>query len=400
VTPGDPVPVTGQKNLAWDQAASSLAELSGVGYNLYVDGSPTKFDSVPCSDGATAGMFVCQLPLPSMVAGPHTLQLTSFYTATPTTESAKSAALQIVVTALVASVEVPSMPQRTSPSAPADAGTAGWPAGLIRVATGVDRPADLAFTPDGRLWIAERSGHVRVMHEDGMVSEPALTLDPRIPDGAVLSLAPDPRFTENHFVFTIYTERLRSGTPAFAIARFREVGDTLADRVVILDNVPASADPRASLRFGLDGKLYAAFDDAGDARLPDDLASFNGKTLRLNPDGTTPDDAPAKSPVFSSGLSSPRGLAWHRATTRLWTADASSVGPAPWTPAPEGIAIVEDELFVASQAGLARAQLQRSGSPQLGAPRDIIRNVAVRAIAVAPSGVVYVATDTAIGRLP
>ena len=399
MTPGDPVTVTGQKNLAWDQAATSLGELSGVGYNLYVDGNPMKFDPVPCSNGSTAGMFVCQLPLPSLLAGPHTLQLTSFYISTPATESPKSAALQIMVTAIMASAEAASTPQRTSASAPADTGTANWPSRLVRLAVGLDRPSDLAFTPDGRLWIAERSGHVRVMHEDGLVADPALTLDPRIQDGAVLSLAPDPLFAGNHFVFALYTERSRSGALTFAIARFREVADTLADRVVILDNVAASPDPRASLRFGLDGKLYAAFDDAGDARLIDDLASFNGKTLRLNADGTTPDDAPAKSPVFSAGLSSPRGLAWHRPTARLWAADASTVGRVPWTPAPEAIAILEDDLFVASQDGLARAQLQRSGTPQLGPPRDVIRGVAIRAIAVAPDGAIYLATDSAIGRL-
>jgi len=398
VTPGDPVTVTGQKNLAWDQGATSLGELSGVGYNLYIDGNPTKFESVPCSNGSTAGMFTCQLPLPSMPAGSHTLQLTSFYLSTPTTESPKSAALQIVVTAILASGDVSSTPQRTSASAPADAGTASWPSGLVRMADGLDRPSDLAFTPDGRLWIAERSGQVRVMHDDGLVADPALTLDPRIPDEAVLGLAPDPHFAGNHFVFALYTERSRAGALTFAIARFREVADTLADRVVILDNVLASTDPRASLRFGLDGKLYAAFDDAGDARLSDDLASFNGKTLRLNPDGTTPDDAPAKSPVFSAGLSSPRGLAWYRPTKRLWTADVSSVGRLPWTPAPEGIAILEDELFIASQAGLALSQLQPSGAG-LGAPRDVIRGVAVRAIAISPDGAVYVATDSAIGRL-
>lgn len=401
VSPGDPVPVTGQKNLAWDQAATSLAELSGVGYNLYIDGNPTKFNSVPCTAGSTAGMFVCQLPLPAMPSGPHTLQLASFYLATPATESAKSGSLQIIVTAIVASAEASAMPQRASPSAPSVTSDAreDWPSGLVRVADGLDRPSDLAFTPDGRLWIAERAGRVRIVQEDRLTAEPALTLDPRMPGGAILSLAPDPHFNSNHFVFAIYTEPSRSGAQMFAIARFREVGDTLADRIVILDNVPASPDPRAALRFGLDGKLYAAFDDDGDPRLVDDLASYNGKILRLNPDGTTPDDAPAKSPVFAGGLSSPRGLAWHRAAARLWAADAANVGPIPWMPAPEGIAVLQDDLYVASQAGLARAGLQRSGGPQLGAPRPVIRDVAIRAIAIAPDGAVYVATDTAVGRL-
>ena len=399
VSPGDPVTVTGQKNLAWDQGATSLTELNGVGYNLYIDDKPTRFDPVPCAAGSTAGMFVCQLPLPNIPAGLHSLQLTSFYLATPTTESAKSGTLQIMVTGIVASADAASMNPRASASAP-DAKDSSWPSGLLRIADGLNRPADLAFTPDGRLWIAERSGHVRVLRDGVLLAAPALTLDPRIEGGAVVALAPDPHFAGNHFIFAIYTERSRSGRLTFAIARFREAADTLADRVVILDNVPASPDPRASLRFGLDSKLYAAFDDGGDPRLADDPASFNGKILRLNPDGTTPDDAPRKSPVFATGPSSPRGLAWHRATARLWAADLSNVGGVRWTPPPEGVAVNGDALFVGSEAGLVRAQLQRAaGESRLAATHDVLRSIVIRAIATAPDGAVYVATETTIGRL-
>ena len=53
----------------------------------------------------------------------------------------------------------------------------------------------------------------------------------------------------------------------FTVARFREVSDTLGDRAVLLSGVPASSpSPAAALRFGPDGKLYAAFDDGGEAR--------------------------------------------------------------------------------------------------------------------------------------
>ncbi len=257
----------------------------------------------------------------------------------------------------------------------------------------------LAFTPDSRLWIAERSGRIRVLRGGVIAAEPALTLDRRIKGGAVVSLAPDPHFASNHFLFAIYTERSRSGHLTFAIARYRETGDTLADRVVILDNVAASDDPRATLRFGPDGKLYAAFDEGGDARLVQDRASFNGKILRLNPDGTTPDDAAGKSPILSTGPTSPRGLGWHRATSRLWAADVFAVGEVHWAVSPESMLIVKDDLVVGSQSGLIRAQIQRTSPPSLAGIREVLRDVPIRALALAPDGAVYVATETTIGRL-
>jgi glucose/arabinose dehydrogenase len=402
VNPGDPVTVTGREHLGWDQGAGSLTELNTVGYYIYIDDNPPqRLNGVACAPGQTTGSFVCQAPLPNMTAGAHTLQATSFYLDTPNAESAKSGPLQLVMQGIVTggSAMASDLQPRSTPQSASSANDTPWPAGLVRIADGLDRPADLAFTPDSRLWIAERGGRIRVLRGGVIAAEPALTLDPRISGGAVVSLAPDPHFAGNHFLFATYTERSRSGHLTFAIARFRETADTLADRVVILDNVAASDDPRAMLRFGPDGKLYAAFDDGGDARLVQDPASFNGKILRLNPDGTTPDDAPRKSPILSAGPMSPRGLAWHRATDRLWAADLFTVGDVRWAVSPESMLIVKDDLIVGSASGLVRAQIQRTDPPRLTAMHDVLRDVPIRAVTLSPDGSVYVATDTSIGRL-
>ena len=397
--------MTGRERLGWDQSGSSLAELDTVGFNLYVDDQRGRLNGVACSAGATPTTFLCQAPLPFMTSGAHSLQLTSFYLADPANESAKSGALQLVVAGIVTGGgELTSAPSASaapssSPQSAALKSEAAWPASLVRVATGLDRPSDLAFTPDSRLWIAERSGRVRVLKDGAIVADPALVMAQRAGAGAVVSIAVDPQFASNHFIFAIYTDRSRTGRLTFAIARYREAADTLGDRVVILDEIPASPDARASLRFGADGKLYAAFDDGGDARSLDDPASFNGKILRLNANGTTPDDAPRKSPVFSVGPASPRGIAWHRASGHLWTADKSSVGKWNWTSPPESIAAVRDELFVGSDPGLIRAQMDRGDPSRLTGLRDLAPHLTIRAVAASPDGVVYVATETAIGRL-
>src|SRR5439155_25387516 len=86
----------------------------------------------------------------------------------------------------------------------------------------------------------------------------------------------------------------------------------------LLDDILASRRPSASLRFGPDGKLFAAFDDGGASRLAEDLSSFNGKILRLNADGTTPNDQAANIPLYSSNYPSPTGLGWSFLTGAMW----------------------------------------------------------------------------------
>jgi glucose/arabinose dehydrogenase len=270
------------------------------------------------------------------------------------------------------------------------------------VLEGLDRPTDLAFTPDARLWVAERSGRVRAIHGNGFTDAPALTLPVRGDGtGQIVALAIDPQFVSNGYMYAIYTapSRTSARTLTFTLARFREVADTLADAVVLLDEVPASAEAHATLRFGPDAKLYAAFDNGADARLVEDLASFSGKMLRLNADGTTPDDAPRKSPILSSGFRSPRGVTWHRPSGQLWAADESRVGLVHWPSAPLAIAARGNDLYIGSDDGLARAHIDPQKPAHLLGGTDLIATLPIRAVAVAPDGSVYFATPTAIGLL-
>jgi glucose/arabinose dehydrogenase len=199
---------------------------------------------------------------------------------------------------------------------------------LDRLVDDLQQPTDVAFAPDGRMFIAEQDGRVRVITTGRLQPQPALILDDiaTTGDGGLMALVLDPKFDRTHFVYLIYTRPTRSGS-VFCLARFREVGDTLAERVILLDNVSAApSHPTASLRFGPDGKLYAAFDDGGDARRAGDMGSFNGKILRLNPDGTTPDDQAGFTPVYASDYRFPRGLDWQAGTGLLWTLDSDGPG--------------------------------------------------------------------------
>ena len=103
-----------------------------------------------------------------------------------------------------------------------------------------------------------------------MRTEPAICWPTRsAPADDSSRIALDPQFERTRHVFAIYTAPSRSGEPTFTLARFRESSDTLGDAAVLLDGVPAaSPSPAAALRFGPDGKLYAAFDDGGRRAAP------------------------------------------------------------------------------------------------------------------------------------
>jgi glucose/arabinose dehydrogenase len=415
---GSPIAIRGNERLGWDQGASGTDELATIGFALYLDRVRLVVDrrNVSCT-ATSATTFDCRTPLPSMTQGTHTLELAAFYLDTPDHESGRAGPLQVTVTAATASIpgDAVAPPASVRNDAAARAGSqkraaaaaAPWPSGAVRVIESLDRPTDLAFTPDGRLWIADAAGRIRVATpstgstEMALAAEPAVTL-PHDAEGtgSILALAADPQFSRNHYLYAIYVSRLWSRGHAFALARFREAHNTLADRIVLLDDVPASADAHASLRFGADHKLYAAFDDGGNARLAGDAASFNGKILRLNSDGTTPDDSPGKSPIFMGGGASPRGLAWHAASGRLWDADTARVGQVLWPQEPSGLAALHDDLFVASAGGLTRSHIDTKKPDRLATTETVVHDIAVRAVAIAPDGTVHFATADAIGKLP
>ena len=202
---------------------------------------------------------------------------------------------------------------------------------IERIGTGLREPTDAAFTSDGRLFITEREGRIRVMRDGALSAEPALTMDDvwTIGGSGLLAIAIDPDFNRTHFVFVIYTATASDNTPVFRLARFREVQGTLADRAVLVDSVPAApADATASLRFGPDGKLFAAFGAAPDGAGAGRTTVYDTAILRFNADGSTPSDQPSLTPVYGNGFTVPGGLDWQPGTGSLWTGgkDRQNIG--------------------------------------------------------------------------
>ncbi|MXZ71308.1 MAG: hypothetical protein F4Z04_07360 [Acidobacteria bacterium] len=231
---------------------------------------------------------------------------------------------------------VPERPSLPGPSAPRSAdGVGGEFAALDgtrfrtkTVVSGLEVPTGLAFAPDGRLFVAELPGRVRVVKEGRLVRQPALTLGEALATGDefLLGITLDPEFERNHLVYLLQARVGPNASPVARIVRYREMENTLAEAAILLDDLPLAAlDGGGALRFGPDGLLYVALGDA-DSGAAQDMASYGGKILRLRPDGTTPRDNPRASPVYSMGHRDPRGLAWHPVTGALWVAEPGRPG--------------------------------------------------------------------------
>jgi aldose sugar dehydrogenase len=225
-------------------------------------------------------------------------------------------------TTVTAPVATPTLPATATPTPQVSVTT--WVSGL-------DTPWAIAFAPDGRAFITERAGRIRILQDGRLQAEPWLTLDVAATgEAGLLGLALDPQFAQNHFVYVAYTYRGGDGRLVNRLARLREdpqTGMGVPD-IVLLDGVPGNTlHDGGRVRFGPDGKLYWTMGDAQNPQSAQDVSVLNGKILRLNPDGSFPADNPfPNSPVYSYGHRNPQGLAWQPGSGRLYETEHGPSG--------------------------------------------------------------------------
>jgi len=196
------------------------------------------------------------------------------------------------------------------------------------VATGLAVPWALALAPDGRILVTERAGRLRVIENGVLRPEPLATLPvAAIGEGGLMGLALDPAFAENGWLYLMYTYS-QGGQPLNRISRFTLAADGLRDEMTLIDAIPGARFHNGGrLAFGPDGVLYAGTGDAGAPQLAQRLDSLAGKVLRLNADGSIPEDNPFPgSYVYSLGHRNPQGLAWHPVTGVLYAAEHGPSG--------------------------------------------------------------------------
>ncbi len=192
----------------------------------------------------------------------------------------------------------------------------------------VEIPWSIAFAPDGRMFFTERRGRLRVVEDGTLLATPFATPEvSAIGEGGLLGVALDPQFDENSLVFAYHT--YTEGRKIFnRIVRFKDVGNEGVEQRTIIDQIPGGRNHNGGrIKFGPDGKLYVGTGEVGRRELAQDLSSLGGKILRINPDGSVPDDNPfPNSPVFSFGHRNPQGLDWHPESMKLYSAEHGPSG--------------------------------------------------------------------------
>jgi glucose/arabinose dehydrogenase len=197
------------------------------------------------------------------------------------------------------------------------------------VARGLVAPWALAFAPDGRLFVTERPGRIRVLVNGVLRPEPVAELPvTEVGEGGLLGLALHPDFARTRLLYAYYTYATAGGGLRNRVVRLVERANRASGEQVLLDGIPgASIHDGGRLRFGPDGMLYVATGDAAVPGLAQDRMSLAGKILRVTPEGTIPPDNPfPASPVYSLGHRNPQGLAWHPVTGALFASEHGPVG--------------------------------------------------------------------------
>src|SRR5438105_4349388 len=168
---------------------------------------------------------------------------------------------------------------------------------LAPVRTGLPWPIGLAFSPDGRVFFAERfSGRIQVLGNTTILDSTFFAIPEIASSGEqrLLGLAVDPNFPNSPYVYVYYTrDDAANGTVYNRIVRIRSSGSIGIGMDVLRDRIAASTIHNSGvIEFGPDGKLYALGGDAANSASAQDLSGPNGKVLRINPDGTVPSDNP------------------------------------------------------------------------------------------------------------
>ena len=163
------------------------------------------------------------------------------------------------------------------------------------------------------IYLTERPGSI-VKIENGAVERQRVELSKRLSNAAeagLLGFALAPDFADSGRAYAYYTYQ-EGSRPLNRIVTLRLEADVWKEERVLVDRIPSGRVHHGGrLKIGPDGKLYATTGDAAEANLAQNPESLGGKMLRMNPDGSIPDDNPFPgSYVYSYGHRNPQGLVW------------------------------------------------------------------------------------------
>lgn len=195
------------------------------------------------------------------------------------------------------------------------------------VARGLSHPWAIAFLPGGGMLVTERPGRLRVVR-DGVLDPHPVSGVPEVRtdgNGGLMDVALHPGFADNGLVYLTYTKPVGNGWGAPALARGRLEGGALVDvrDLVVTDAFEGNSGLNGRVAFGADGKVYMSTGGRVGTAAQDPM-SLRGKVLRINDDGTVPEDNPFagreghRPEIYTLGHRNTLGLIQHPETGELW----------------------------------------------------------------------------------
>lgn len=208
------------------------------------------------------------------------------------------------------------------PNAQETSRASATPLRVETLVSGLDTPWDLAWGPDGAIWVTERPGTIsRVDAATGAITRVGHVDVVEVSESGLMGIAFHPDFASQPYVYV--THSYRSGRDIRnRLVRMRFDGATLGEPQVLLDNIPGAGNHNGSrLTIGPDRFLYMTTGDAGRGARAQDLSSVAGKVLRLTLDGRPAPGNPFGTLVYSYGHRNAQGIVFHPETRVLYVAE-------------------------------------------------------------------------------
>lgn len=323
------------------------------------------------------------------------------------------------------------------------------------LAEGLVNPWSIAFLPDGDMLVSERAGRLRIIRDGALVADPVSGL-PDIHPGrqaGLFDILPHPNFSENGWLYIAYANGSNRAN-ATRIARAKYADGALTDLEVLYDAVPNKDTNHhygGRMVWGGDAKLYVTIGEGSKYKeKAQDMKTSFGAVVRLNEDGSIPDDNPvfgdgSRPELWTKGHRNPQGFVYDQARDVMWETEHGPRGgdelniiepgnnygwplasygidyngakitpfteyegttqPVKyWTPsiATSGLAVYRGDMFagwdgdllVGALAGSALHHVMMDGNTPAGEERYLLdRGERIRDVRVGPDGAIYVATE-------